>query len=444
MSNPLKFHIHTLGCKINQYESQSLREAWAARGLEEAPSPQEADLLVVNSCAVTNRAVADLRRTTRRMLRENPGARLVITGCAAQVLSEELARDFPDALLVPQEAKDALLDPAALDAPACSGSGGPGGPRFQGFSISGSSRARGVVKVQDGCSHRCTYCIVPDTRGPAVSRPVGDALAEVRRLFASGWREVTLSGINLRQFGGDLDPAMDFWDLVARLEAELAPEWAGRARLRLSSLDPGQLDDKALDVLATSRLVCPHLHISVQSLAPAVLRRMGRGHYAPEDILAWVDRLGGVWPVFGLGADLLVGFPGETDEHFEQTLQNCEKLPLSYAHVFPYSCRPGTPAAAWPDQVPAAVSRERAARLRGLVGDKKAAFLSGLASLPELTMVPEGKNSGRGVSEFYAECRLAKPARVAPGSLVRVRPVSAGPDFITVTPANDAATGNNE
>lgn len=464
MSEHKRFHIHTFGCKINQYESQSLREAWAARGLVEAEGVADADLLVFNSCAVTNRAVADLRRTVRRLRRENPEARVVVTGCAVQVLEAELRKTFPDVVLVPQADKDALHrripamtevlagaagagcgacgdeEPAAgncADAVDAADASPNAATRFQRFAVGGYNRARAVVKVQDGCSHRCTYCIVPDTRGPAVSRPAADSVAEVRRLFEAGWREITLSGINLRQFGRDLDPAMDFWDLVARLERELAPEWAGRARLRISSLDPGQMNDKALETLAASRLVCPQLHLSLQSLAPDVLRGMGRGHYGPELVLDWVKALKGVWPLFGLGADLLVGFPGETDDDFALTKHYCEKLPLSYAHVFPYSRRPGTPAARRKDQVPSATAKDRAATLRELAESKKAAFLQTLAARDELAVVVQGDEPPRGVCEFYAECRFDGPAPAAPGSLVRVRPVATRGGRLLVAAVDD-------
>ena len=463
MNEHKRFHIHTFGCKINQYESQSLREAWAARGLVEAEGVADADLLVFNSCAVTNRAVADLRRTVRRLRRENPEARVVVTGCAVQVLEDELRKTFPDVELVPQADKDALhrripamadvlagaanagcapldAEPAAgscADAMDAADASPNSATRFQHFAVGGYNRARAVVKVQDGCSHRCTYCIVPDTRGPAVSRPADESVAEVRRLFEAGWREITLSGINLRQFGRDLNPAMDFWDLVARLERDLAPEWAGRARLRISSLDPGQMNDKALETLAASRLVCPQLHLSLQSLAPDVLRGMGRGHYGPELVLDWVKALKGVWPLFGLGADLLVGFPGETDDDFALTKHYCEKLPLSYAHVFPYSRRPGTPAARRKDQVPSATAKERAAMLRELAERKKAAFLRTLSARDELAVVVQGDEPPRGVCEFYAECRFDGPAPAAPGSLVRARPVAARDGWLLVTARDD-------
>ncbi|MEF2230501.1 MAG: MiaB/RimO family radical SAM methylthiotransferase, partial [Pseudodesulfovibrio sp.] len=335
----IRFHTATLGCKINQYETRAIAEAWSrGLGAEEVADPRAAGLILVNSCAVTANAVADLRQAVRRLHRDNPSAPIIITGCAAQVMPDELAALPGVVRVVAQADKGALLD------------GPEGFPReepapFPPFSIAGYDRARAVVKVQDGCSHHCTYCIVPLTRGRSVSRPADDVAAEVGRLLRGGWRELILSGINLRHYGRGLTEKTDFWDLVARLEREFGPEWAGRARLRLSSVEPGQLDAKAMDTLASSSLVCPQLHLSLQSGDPGVLRAMGRGHYRPEDAVAFFDRLAGAWPTFGLGADFICGFPGETPEAFENTLALARRLPLTYAHVFPYSERPGTPAA---------------------------------------------------------------------------------------------------
>lgn len=415
-----KFHVSTLGCKINQYESEALGEAWRAKGMAEAETPEEAQVLLVNSCAVTSRAVSDLRTTVRRLRKQNPVARIVVTGCAAQVLAAELAAMPEVDAVVPQDRKAELLQgPFAEPRPAPS----QAPRRFPPFEIGAFRRARAVVKVQDGCSHRCTYCIVPLTRGGSVSRDPGETLAEVRRLLEAGYRELVLSGVNLRQFGRDLAEPLDFWDLLARLERELAPDWAGRARLRLSSVEPGQLDAKALDVLGNSRLVAPHLHLSLQSGDPEVLRRMGRGHYRPEQVLEFLEGLKGAWPRLGLGADLLTGFPGETREQFENTCAFVRALPLTYAHVFPYSPRPGTPAADWPDTLTKAQRTARAATLRGLAEARKRAFareLSGLADLAVLVEKVEG-GVGQGVCEFYASC-LVSGEGLAVGSLVRMRP----------------------
>ncbi|WP_207264355.1 MiaB/RimO family radical SAM methylthiotransferase [Desulfovibrio sp. Huiquan2017] len=430
------FHTATLGCKINQYETRSIAEAWTGRSAVEVADPREADLILVNSCAVTANAVADLRQAVRRFHRDNPEAGIIITGCAAQVLPDELVQ-LPGVIRVVAQADKARL----LDGPEAGGeeSGLDGEkPGFAPFSITGYGRARAVVKVQDGCSHFCTYCIVPLTRGRSVSRDMAEVEAEVSRLLGAGFREFILSGINLRHFGRDLPGKPDFWDLVARLEKTFALDWAGRARLRISSVEPGQLTDKALDVLGASRLVCPQLHLSLQSGDSDVLKAMGRGHYSPQSAVDFMERLKPRWPVMGLGADLITGFPGETESQFEHTLELCRALPLTYGHVFPYSERPGTRAADLPGAVDVAVRKERAARLRKLVGRKKTTFLQRLLTLPHLDVLVQDAR-GRGVSEYYAACRFEESPGVPPRSLARARPVRVDKGVVVVEPLEAVA-----
>jgi len=473
------FFLATLGCKVNQYESESLREAWLAQGCAEVADAALAEVVVINSCAVTAGAVADLRQLAARVQRANPAARIVVTGCAAQAVRSEVEAIPGLARIVPQSEKETLLAglpladlrsaAASAKAPARASATGsaarefeistggqeepipPGeeseegnmaGSRVSGrgrrpypaFAVTASPRARAQVKVQDGCSHGCTYCIVPLARGRAVSREPAAVLDECRGLLRAGWRELVLSGINLRQYRAD---QRDFWDLLQLLERELAPEWAGRARLRLSSLDPGQLGSEALDTLAGSRLVCPHLHVSLQAGSPAVLHRMGRGHYRPADLAGFIDRLGGVWPRFGLGADLLTGFPGESPAEFEETRAFVAGLPLTYAHVFPFSPRPGTPAAAMPGPVEPEEKKRRAATLRRLAGAKRARFLASLADAPGgLTLVVEDAAAGRGTCEYGADCRLDPvPAGLAPRALLRVRFLDVDKNEVRVAPA---------
>ncbi len=413
MSHKRTFAIRTLGCRINQYESQALREAWLARDWIEADL-ERAGLVLINSCAVTGRAVQALRALVRQARRSNPGAEIVIAGCAAQVMAGELA-DLPGVRLVVGRGHKAGLAFYPELGPVLPDS------EFPPLSISSFERARPVLKIQDGCSHGCAFCIVPLSRGPSRSRPVADILAEVRRLLAAGHRELVLGGINLRHFGRDLPEGIDLWDLLGLLDAELAPEWAGQARLRLSSLDPGQLGSKALDALAASRLICPHLHLSLQSLSPEILRAMNRGHYEPGDIEDFLRGLAGIWPVFGLGADLLAGFPGEGERHFEETLNAVTRLPLTYAHVFPYSRRPGTRAASMPGQVAETEKTRRTRLLRELAEQKQAEFAGRLTSMERLSVALElaGKGKGRaGVCEYYAECWFTSaPAEAAPGSI---------------------------
>ncbi|WCB47544.1 MiaB/RimO family radical SAM methylthiotransferase [Nitratidesulfovibrio vulgaris] len=439
------FHAATFGCKVNQYETQSLREAWLRRGFTEVDTPEGADVILVNTCAVTARAVSDVRRAIARLHRAAPAAGIVVTGCAAQVLREEFAGLPGVVAVVPQEAKAtlAVYDPAAAIMPpvsthdahgdaataqASSATSGDVVPAqasvFPDFRIEGFRRARPVVKVQDGCSHRCTYCIVPLTRGASRSREPGEVVAELRRLLDAGFREVMLSGVNLRLYGRDLSGAGDFWDLLQRVERELAPEWAGRARLRISSLEPGQLGAHALDVLGGSRLVCPQLHLSLQSGSPDVLRRMGRGHYSPAPLLDFLRDLGGTWPVFGLGADILMGFPGESEDAFAETLDFVRALPLTYAHVFPYSRRPGTVAASLPEHLPQEIRKARAAAVRDVVAQKRAVFAERLAGLPALSVVLDGAGARKGISEYYAECRVRRvPHGHDHRAVLTVRPV---------------------
>ena len=481
----MRFYLATLGCKVNQYESHALREAWLRRGWEEAGKPDQADMILVNSCAVTARAVADVRNTVRRLHRAAPGASIVVTGCAAEVLAGELS-DLPGvAAVIGQSRKEELIEAAwesllpmadsgeELPRPAsvCAVKAPKSGPEqqvktgetspFPAFAVSGYDRSRAVLKVQDGCSHRCTYCIVPLTRGKARSRAVEDSLNEAKRLLKAGFREIVISGVNLRQYGREAAEGRgskrgtrsgyDFWDLLAQLDRELSPEWAGRARFRISSLEPGQLGQKALDVLGTSRMAAPHLHLSLQSGSPSVLRRMGRGHYDPAAMPDFFARLRTLWPVFGLGADILTGFPGESEDEFLEGLALCRELPLTYAHVFPYSRRPGTVAATMEGQLSADVKKERAAVLRVMVEQKKQTFVRSLLTAPAMWVVFEGRRregeeaSGyaadsavsSGVNEYYVDCRLAEGSESKsappPCVLTPVRPLREEKGFLITT-----------
>lgn len=397
---PETFHILTLGCKINQYESQALREAWLAKGLAERPA-KEAGLLLVNSCAVTSRAVRDLRQNLRRLHRQAPSARIIVTGCAAALLRLELQQMPGVWKVMDQQRKPLLAEPCAAL---------PFAP-FPDFSlrISNYHRARAVLKVQDGCSHGCSYCIVPLTRGASRSRDPREILAEARRLLAAGLREIVLSGVNLRQYRFE---GRDFWDLLAHLDQELCSEWQGRARLRLSSLEPGQLTPKGLETLAGCRLLCPHLHLSLQSGSPGVLARMGRRHYGPEDVLQALAELRLHFPLFGLGADLLTGFPGESEAEFMETLDMVQRLPLSYSHVFPYSKRPGTKAAKLPHQIAHAVKARRAAMLREATAGKAESFVRRLLEADELQVLVESLSEGQPGADAMGRCEHYAPVRL--------------------------------
>lgn len=417
------FFFRTLGCKVNAYDAQALREELCARGYAEAASPDEADLLVVNTCAVTARAASESRRIAAALRRDHPDAEIIAAGCAVRAVPDFLA-GLPGIAAAPRIADVAAAPPV---------SPGPhSGPQAEAHAgVSDFPRARAVVKVQDGCSHGCAYCIVPRARGASRSRPVDQVTAEALRLTAAGFREIVISGINLGHYGRDLPQTPDFWDLLAAVGRALDAAHPGRTRLRLSSLDPGMLTSKALDVLADAPSVCPHLHVSLQSADPGVLAAMRRDHYRAGDVAEFVSGLSRIWPVMALGADLLTGFPGESEAAFRTTLEFCRALPLTYAHVFPYSRRPGSLAAGFPGHLPADVKKERARILREMARDKKTAFARTVAAMPRLTFVAERVRPARGVCEYYLECRLDGPGQggIQPRQLVAAVPVGvAGTD----------------
>jgi len=425
------FFIVTFGCKVNQYESQALCEAWEKLGGRRLAAPGGADVALINSCAVTAKAERDARNAMRRIRREAPQARRLLTGCAARLAGGALRGSERPHALIPQEEKSLLLRGPWMERPDPV----PDPKLFPPFRISSCVRARPVLKVQDGCSHRCTYCIVPLTRGPARSRAPSDVCEEAERLFAAGFRELMLSGINLRQYGRDFQEAFDFWDLIFMLEKRLAPRWAGLARLRISSLEPAQLDAKGLDCLAASRLLCPHLHVSLQSGSPEILRRMGRGHTKLARLADALQRLRAIRPVMALGADMLVGFPGETEAHILESLDIVGTLGFSYAHVFPYSRRPGTVAADMPGQLSRQEKAARAGLLREAVAARQQAFLHTLLALPALRLHLDGLRAWKGVDEHYAPCRLLRSGEQHGHELLRVRPVRVEDGELLVEPA---------
>jgi threonylcarbamoyladenosine tRNA methylthiotransferase MtaB len=425
--NLMQFHIITLGCKINQYESQAIAESLEKRGFKPVADPALAQSIIINSCAVTSRAVRDLKKTCRQISRSNPAARIIMTGCAAQVHENELSQLTEVHMVIPQKDKKALMN--GLSQP-------PGTSKdIPDYYISDYSRARAVVKVQDGCTHKCTFCIVPLARGDSTSRPPEVVLDEISRLIDKGFSEIILGGINLRLYGRDLSPSMDFWDLVNFLGKKLYPLPAGKLRIRLSSLEPSELNTKAIETLAGTPMICPHLHISLQSGSPSILKRMNRGHYNPIDLLSFSRKLKKIWPLYSMGADILAGFPGETAIDFEQTSELVHKLPLSYAHVFPYSRRPGTPAADFENQVREEEKKIRTKELRYLAEKKKQDFLHRLTREKRLDMIME--TSTKGMSQYYMDCRLKKRASFSPRQLIQVRPLGVEAGSLIVEPADN-------
>ena len=383
--------IVTFGCRLNAFESEIMRGHADAAGLE--------DTVIFNTCAVTAEAERQARQAIRRARRENPQARIIVTGCAAQIDPARYA-DMPEVDRVignaekleaasyhaAEGAKIAVNDIMAVRETA---------PHLiNGF----EGRARAFVQVQNGCDHRCTFCIIPYGRGNSRSVPLGDIAAQARMLVERGYGELVLTGVDLSSYGGDLPGRPSLGQAVRRLLAAV-PELK---RLRLSSLDPAVIDNVLKALIAGEPRLMPHLHLSVQAGDDLILKRMKRRHNR-ADILRLAAELRSLRPDIALGADLIAGFPTESDAMFENSLRIVEEAGLTWLHVFPYSSREGTPAARMPG-LPRALVRERAARLREAGEGAVMRFLDGQVGKPQSVLV-EQEESGR--SAHYAPVRLA-------------------------------------
>ncbi len=364
------FAVRNFGCRVNQAEAFAWADEFRDRGLRLEEDWGRSDVVVVNSCTLTGRADRDVRKFIRAVARENPAARIVVTGCYAERAPAEIAAMPGVVAVLPQSAKSRLAASViALD--GLRGLPERGGTCGQ---ISGaeadpeaSLRARAYLKVQDGCNDRCAYCVIPSVRGRSRSVPTAVVKASVKDMAGRGFREIVLAGIHLSSYGEDLEPRTS----LLRLLDEIGPA-AGAARLRLSSLDPRKTDDAFVTQVAGDERICPHVHLSLQHAAGRVLRSMGRpveaGSYE-----ATLDRWSRLAPEAALGADIMVGFPGETETDFDAMRGFLDRSPLTYFHVFSYSARQGTPAAARP-RVPDGVVTERAKALRRLSAMKDFRF----------------------------------------------------------------------
>ena len=379
--------VLSLGCRLNLSESERLR------GLLSASD----DLVVVNSCAVTAEAVRQTRQAIRRARRARPDARLLVTGCAAQVEREMLAAMPEVDGLVANADK---LDPRAWNLPGTADSG----PLRD-------VHTRAFVHVQNGCDHACTFCVIPQGRGPGRSRPISEVLAEVERHLDAGACETVLTGVDLTSWGSDLPHERRLGALVGAI-LDAFPQLA---RLRLSSLDGIEIDDQLFELLADEPRVMPHVHLSLQSGDDMILKRMKRRH-SRSDAVRLVERLRARRSEVAVGADLIAGFPTEDAARHANNLSIVAELDIVHGHVFPYSPRPGTPAARMP-QLPAATVRERAAALRAAVAERRAAWLRSLVGTP-LAVLAE--RDGTGHAENFARVRL--PSRLAPGTIHAITP----------------------
>ncbi|MGC8839574.1 MAG: tRNA (N(6)-L-threonylcarbamoyladenosine(37)-C(2))-methylthiotransferase MtaB [Anaerolineae bacterium] len=337
----MKVYLSFVGCKLNLAEMEALGRELQALGADLVETPGEADLCIFNSCTVTATAAGKSRRQVRQLVRQAPRAQIVVTGCHATQAPEELAALSPQVVVVPNPRKGEILA-YVRSLMGMDRATRPGRPR--------RLRTRAFVKIQDGCDNLCTYCVVRIARGPQRSRPPEEVLREVRERVAEGVLEVVLTGVHVGAYGRDL--GTDLVALVRRILAETEVR-----RLRLSSIEPHDLQPAFFALWEDPRL-CPHLHLPLQSGSDAVLRRMGR-RYTAGQFAAWVEEARAAIRDLAVTTDVIVGFPAETEEEFRETVAFVEAMGFARVHIFPFSARPGTPAAAMPGRVPPQVVRER-------------------------------------------------------------------------------------
>ena len=393
----------TLGCKVNQYETQLVRETLLKNGFREAAEDEPADLCVVNTCTVTGEADSKGRQLIRRLARQNPGTRTIVMGCYA-TREPEVLKDLPSVFEIvrdKRELPDVFERLGVVDIP-------DGISEFSG-------RKRAYVKVQDGCILRCTYCIIPSVRPGLQSRSPEDIAAEVRRLIDNGYREIVLTGIHVGHYGVDTTrgrtgkPPFRLWHLFKHLD-RIPGDW----RMRLSSIEAVEVNDDFISTAADCEHLCPQFHPALQSGSESVLRRMRR-RYSVQRFLDRVDQMREQLDNPAFTTDVIVGFPGETDEEFEQTLETCRRARFMKIHVFPFSQRKGTPAATFPDQVAPEVRRERVQILSELERDLAEDFYTSLLGTDLEVLIERESNERpglvRGTDRRYAPVEL--PGTVA-------------------------------
>ena len=391
----------TLGCKVNQCETAYLEERLRGAGYGIVPFSGRADIYCLNTCAVTARAAMESRQLIRRALRQNPEARVVVTGCYAQMAPAEIAAVPGVSLILGSTEKLALLEYLADPVNAATPTIRVGDPCATGIPqplvlSAFAGRTRAFLKIQDGCDASCSYCIVPHARGRSRSIPAAPVLEQVERFLAGGFQEIVLTGIHLGQWGQDLEPPWHLISLIGDIFERCAPP-----RLRLSSLEPGEIAADLLDRMASEPRLCPHLHVPLQSGDAAILGRMNRT-YHPQFYRDLVRDAVARIPGLAVGADVLVGFPGETEACFLNTYRLLESLPLAYLHVFPFSPRPGTPAAVMKGRVPPPVVRTHSALLRQLDRAKRLAFMGCFVGTVRPVLL-EGRSAADGGRLGYSD-----------------------------------------
>ncbi len=405
---------HTLGCKVNQVDTSAIVRDFADSGFVATTDNADADVIVVNSCTVTSGADRDARRLIARARQDNAGALVVLTGCLSA--GQASGQDRAD-IVLGNEGKGRLVDEVLarlnLRDELARKSGYEG--FFGGGVVDTSSRARAFVKVQDGCNRNCAYCVIPSVRGRSRSRPIREIVEDANTVAVRGYRELVLTGVHLGSYGADFSPRARLTDLLEALLAD-----TDIPRIRISSIEPMEIRDDLIEVMAANPRICPHIHVPLQSGDDDVLRLMRRP-YTRGQFREKIERIARAVPNILIGSDVIVGFPGEDEAAFANTLDLIESTPVHHLHVFPYSERPGTHAATLPHRSETARIRDRSRRLRALGRDKWRSFLRGFVGerLVVLAIKPLGPDRFEALASNYVPVVL--PGECVAGQLYAAR-----------------------
>lgn len=445
------YHVENFGCRATQADGAALERQFDTRGLSRAPAA-EANFVILNTCTVTNSADQDARAAIRRVQRQNPLAKIIVTGCYAQRAPEEIAALPGVTAVIGNSHKHQLAEivlhedevvpyrKAFVPVTMLARSGQRltannqrplfvsdifahtellAAPVFESTAANENDRTRPNLKVQDGCDNRCSFCIIPSVRGHSRSLPLSEIIRQVNSLVDAGYRELVISGINLGRWGRDLaSDNLRFESLIRSILSDTNLE-----KLRISSVETTDWSDELIHLVASSTRIAKHAHVPLQSGSDAVLRRMHR-KYRPWHYREKIEEIRAAMPTAAIGADVMAGFPGETDAEFEATRCLVADLPFTYLHVFTYSARPGTPAAAMPNQVPVHIARERNKNLRDLAAEKKLAFMLSFLgkTLPAITLNVVHNRQGAEFTEALTDNyqKLFLPGRHTPNRWLTV------------------------
>ncbi len=403
-----KFTIYTFGCKANQYDSNEILQSLRWNGEVYTDNKEEADLHIINTCSVTERSDYKARQLVRKIRRANPEAKIVVTGCYAEREAPEIKAMSEIDLLLGNRAKqnfpDALIEAGLLHSPEDDSSA----VISPAFFAEMESKTRAFVKIQDGCDQFCSYCIVPHVRGRSRSISGKQIISHLIETERNGYKEAILTGIHIGKWGTDLPSQSNLLNLLKRITDETD------IKVRLSSLEPLEATEELIDFVLANNQIRPHFHIPLQSGSAAILKTMNRP-YQPEEFIRVIDYIHAGDPDAGIGSDVIVGFPGETDADFEATKKIINELPFSYLHIFPFSERPGTAAAKMKNKVHDAIITERAAELQEYAARKKNSFIHSRMSQPRTALTIKhkkinGKNYTTAITDNYIRVHLAGKA----------------------------------